>query len=68
MSATHRDLGFAVIVEDVDHWSAEHRAAAEADPDGSYDDWVADQLREVMLRAGNEFIAARPDLFRGDLA
>jgi hypothetical protein len=64
-----RQLRFGVTVEDVDHWTAEHRAQAETSGDGgTYDDWAAEQLEQAMHEAGNAFIAAHHDLFRGDLA
>lgn len=66
MSATQRRLEFGATVEDPEHWSAEHLAAAEADPGGFYDDWVVEQMEAVMRDAGNAFIAANPDLFRLD--
>lgn len=67
MSPTLRRLEFAVTVEDVEHWPAEQRAAAEAEDGGSYDDWVVDQLDEAMRTAGEAFVKAHPDLFRSDL-
>lgn len=66
MSATSRDLRFGVVVEDTDHWTPEHLAAAEKAGDG-YDDWVAAQLEDVMREAGQDFIDNHPDLFRGEL-
>lgn len=67
MSATLRLLDWSVVVEDIDHWTAEHVAAADAEPGGGYDDWVVDQLRDSMHEAGQRFIQEYPDLFRGDL-
>jgi hypothetical protein len=64
MSATFIEISFGVTVEDHEHWSPEHLTAAEADPGGSYDEWVSGQLYEVMRKAGNAFIGAYPDLFR----
>jgi hypothetical protein len=63
MSGTSLQLVFSVIVNDYDKWTAEHLAAAEAQPDDG-DDWVRDQLSEVMRAAGDEFIRLNPDLFR----
>lgn len=67
MSATHRELRWSVVVQDYEHWTAEHRAAAEAEPGGSYDDYAAGLLAEAMHAAGDRFIAEHRDLFRGDL-
>lgn len=64
MSATGYRLGYAVTVEDPDHWTPEHRAQAEADPDGChYGDWVIGQLDAAMRAAGEQFIREHPDLF-----
>lgn len=64
MSATSMRLEWGVVVEDPDHWTTEHRAAAEAEPGGSYEDWVVEPLRAVMAAAGQAYIDAHPDLFR----
>lgn len=64
MSATIRRVEFSVTVEDPEHWTPEHRAAADAEPAGSYDDWVYVRLEVVMREAGERFIADHPDLFR----
>lgn len=64
MSATGRQFCFAVVVEDSDHWPAEAVAAADESDDRSYDEWVVRQLQAVMAAAGEEFMAANPDLFR----
>jgi len=67
MSATHCRIQFGVLVNDVDRWSDAHRAASEAEPGGSYDGWVVDQLVDVMRTAADRFIADHPDLFGTEL-
>lgn len=64
-----RRLAFGVTVEDPSRWNAEHRAQADTiyDDGGSPDDWVVEQLEEVMCAAGNRFVAENPDLFRGEV-
>jgi hypothetical protein len=63
MSAHRHELRFAVVVADSDHWTAEHVAAAQADPGDGYSDWVAGHVEAQMRAAGNRFIAEHPDLF-----
>lgn len=60
-----RTLHFSVIVEDHEHWTKEHSDKCDADDPESYDDWVVAQINEVMIKAGDDFIKAHPDLFRG---
>lgn len=72
MSDTLRRLDFSVAVRDSEHWSAEHLAECladeRADPNSfGYDDWAIAPLERVMEDAGNAYIAAHRDLFRGDL-
>ena len=57
-------LRFGLVLNDSDKWTPEHVAAADADPCESYDDWVTDQLSEMMCAAALEFMQANPDLFR----
>jgi hypothetical protein len=66
MSATVCRLEYVAAVADPDHWAAEHRAHADAQPGGSYDDWVVEQLGAAMRAAGDEFIRNHPDLFASD--
>ena len=67
MSATIRTLTFGVTVEDSDHWNPADRAAAEQEDGGTYDDWAVEGLETAMHDAGQAYIAAHRDLFRGDL-
>lgn len=62
-----RELRWSVTVDDSERWTAEHLAACEEDDPGSYDDWALEGLREAMEAAGNDYIKANPDLFRGEL-
>lgn len=68
MSRTLRTIQWSVLVADPDTWTPAHRDAANASSDGGgYDDWVTDQLTEVMHAAGQRWIAEHPDLIVGDL-
>lgn len=65
MSATQVQLTFGVTIEDVEHWpDSEVRECALSN--ASCDEWVVGRLHDVMLNAGNEFIANNPDLFRSN--
>jgi hypothetical protein len=58
VSKTFHSLSFGICVNDSDHWKEEdHEAALEPQ----------EELAEVMKKAGNEFIAAHPHLFCGEL-
>lgn len=65
MSATIRELHFAITVADSSHWDRDHIDAAENDAiaRGSYDDWAIARLDEAMRKAGNQFIRENDDLF-----
>ena len=69
-----RALRWSVVVDDPDRWTPERRLAADiwTEHDGGwygagYDDWVVAGLADAMRKAGEAFIAANPDLFRGGL-
>lgn len=66
MAAESRSVEFSYLVADYEHWTPEHRAAADADPDSSlYADWASARLSRVMREAGERFMAAHPDVFAG---
>lgn len=67
MSATTLELRWSVVAEDSDHWTPASIEACERDDPASEADWVVDGLREAMQKAGNAYIEANPDLFRGEL-
>lgn len=64
MSGSSLSLRFGVVINDCEKWTPWHLAKAEADASESYDNWVADQLSEVMRAAAFKFMQANPDLFR----
>lgn len=61
-----RTLRFAATTYDVERWPAAARQAGEAY--GDYQDCVFDQLREVMVKAGRDFIDAHPGIFVCELS
>lgn len=63
MASTLITLRFSTCVDDVQRWEPENVKAANADDSLGYDEWVQNQLWEVMEKAGLEFIKAHPDLF-----
>lgn len=67
MSATLIRLEWGVTVEDAEHWTEAQREACALDDPTTYEDWVLPPLQRAMEAAGNAYIAAHPDLFRGDL-
>lgn len=68
MSRTYRTLQWSFLVADPDTWTPAHRDAANAsNDDGWYDDWVTEQLADVMRTAGQRWIAEYPDLIVGGL-
>lgn len=60
MSGTLMTLHFSFIVDDPARWDEANKIAGDDDPD-----WVVAQINEVMIKAGDDFIKAHPDLFRG---
>lgn len=65
MSGDQRDISFAIVTADCDHWTPEQRAAAEADPETSlYSDYAAKLVREAMGVAGQAVIDAHPEMFQ----
>ncbi|HET9144091.1 hypothetical protein [Actinophytocola sp.] len=68
MSGDHRELSFAILTADYEHWTPEQRAAAEADPNTSlYSDYAVALVAEAMHAAGQAVIDAHPEMFRGEL-
>lgn len=51
-------IEFGAIIHDSYHWPPEVVAEAHACTD--YDDWVTDQLREVVRAAAQSWLDARP--------
>lgn len=77
MSAIFRGLHFVICIRGAEHWTSEHRDAANNAKDidnintniifPGYDDWALYQLSEVMKKAGQNFIYENPDLFTGEI-
>lgn len=68
MSGDVRSLSWAVATADYEHWTAEQRAAAEADPDTRlYSDYAVGLVAEAMRAAGQAVMDAHPEMFRGEL-
>lgn len=64
MAKTLITLRFSTCVDDVLQWEPENVEAANKDFQVlGYDEWVQNQLWEVMEKAGLEFIKEHPDLF-----
>jgi hypothetical protein len=65
MSGDHREISFAIVTTDYEHWTPEQRAAAEADSETSlYSDYAVKLVREAMEVAGQAVIDAHPEMFR----
>jgi len=52
-------LQFAATIADIDHWTDDQQRQYNYDQDR-----VEEALREAMLKAGNDFVAAHPEMFR----
>jgi hypothetical protein len=69
MGATFRTIAFTISVWDYDHIVQHNPRLAELINRTPYssDDWVVNELREVMLVAGKEWLNKHPDLCRAEL-
>lgn len=64
MSGDHRELTFAIVTADYEHWTDAQRAAAEADDETTfYSDYAVKLVREAMDAAGQAVIDANPEMF-----
>lgn len=66
MGAMQRSVTFSFTVADYGKWSKEHLEEFESQADtgfNSYDDWVVDQISEIMRTAGDDFMENNNDLF-----
>lgn len=67
MSNMMVSFSFAVMVNEPEEWPAEDLEKADEDDAPTYQDWVADRLKQVMRKAGEEFMDDNPDLFYGSM-